>query len=485
LNLVELAGATRLAAPMQSARLPIAAALAGALSVLAACGPSVPRPLPEWEQLRAGRPGGSDAGPRDGGLAVKDAGPELADGGALGDDGGALDDSGPRDDDDAGPGGEEVPVQMRGVWITRFGYSTEADLKAVLERSAAAGFNAAFVQVRGNGDAYYNSNLEPWAARLTASPGVAGVLGRDPGWDPLAVALEHGHSLGLEVHAYMNALAGWAPADQAVPFAEGPHQHPLFTHPEWAAVTPGGTNLDAEYVYLSAANPAVVAHTAAVVADLLTHYAVDGVHLDRIRMPGSNYSHDAVATARFAAAQANDPTLTFPVFMREAVNDVVAAVFDALIATRPEAKLSAAVWGIYERFEGCTTSQGKADYHQDSIAWVQGGYMDALVPMIYWPEEPGACTDFRALTADFVQRSGDKKVWAGVHALEIRQQYTFDAGALAGRLEAALDVGAEGSVIFASTYFEQDNSRYDALLGDEAAPGPFFEATDPPGPALR
>ena len=132
---------------------------------------------------------------------------------------------------------------------------------------------------------------------------------------------------------------------------------------------------------------------------------VDGLHLDRIRMPGANYSHDDVSTALFDEAVLADPTLTFPVFMREQVNAVVEVIFDALIATRPEAQLSAAVWGIYERFPGCTTSQGLADYHQDSVAWTEQGIMDVLVPMMYWPEEEGACTDFRALTEE-------QEVWA-------------------------------------------------------------------------
>src|SRR5690606_31736409 len=137
----------------------------------------------------------------------------------------------------------------------------------------------------------------------------------------------------------------------------------------------------------------------------------------------------------------------------------------ALVSTRPEATLSAAVWGIYERLPGCSTSQGLADYHQDSLGWVEQGIMDVLVPMIYWPEEPGACTDFRVLTQGFVDDSAPNALWAGVHALEIREEYTWQPEKLGGRLRTALDVGAQGSVIFASTYFDQDATRWGALVG--------------------
>lgn len=422
------------------------AGLALATFALAACDLGVvPRPYPDWDKAR------------DAGLADQDGGAPGDDAGAPGDDAGAP---------DGGPD-EETPVEMRGLWITRFAYADQATLEGILERAAEAHFNAVFVQVRGTGDAFYASTLEPWARSLT------GALGGDPGWDPLAVAVEKGHALGLEVHAYVNALSAWPTNLGEVSEAEGDVQHPLFDHPEWTAVTTSGENEDGEYVWF-APTPEVAAHTAAVVADILARYDVDGIHLDRIRMPGPGYSHDEVSEQLFADAQQSEPALTYATFMQRQVTAVVEAVFDAVIATRPEATLSAAVWGIYERLPGCSTSQGLADYHQDSLGWVEQGIMDVLVPMIYWPEEEGACTDFRVLTQGFVDDSAPNALWAGVHALEIREGYTWQPEKLAGRLATALEVGAQGSLIFASTYFDEDQSRWEGLPweGAVAAPGP-------------
>lgn len=423
----------------------------------------VPRPYPLWDKRDAGV-SEEDAGVQ----ADDDAGqqPREEDAGAPGEDAGT---------NDAGP---EGPVEMRGLWITRFAYNNQATLEGILERAAEAGFNAVFVQVRGTGDAYYQSNLEPWARSL------AGALGRDPGWDPLAVAIAKGHALGLEVHAYVNALSAWAANLGDVEEAEGDVQHALYANPHWTAVTPSGQNEDTEYVWF-APTPEVAAHTAAVVADLLSRYDVDGVHLDRIRMAGPSYSHDDESERLYDEAKASEPGLSYGEFMQRQVTAVVEAIFDAVIETRPEVTLSAAVWGIYERLPGCSTSQGRADYHQDSMAWLEQGIMDVLVPMIYWPEEEGSCTDFRVLTQGFVEDSAPNKLWAGVHALEIREGYSWQPEKLAGRLTTALDVGAEGSVIFASTYFDDDTTRWDALVGDESEPGPWYEPMDPPGPQMR
>ena len=239
--------------------------------------------------------------------------------------------------------------ELRGVWITRFAYADQPGLEAIIDRAADAHFNAVFVQIRGNGDAYYRSSHEPWAARL------GGVLGRDPGWDPLQVAIDRAHARGLELHAYFNVFSAW-PAGDPLPVAEGDVQHPLHDHPDWLAVDSSGTSHDSEYLWFSPGNPAVRAHIVATARELLERYDVDGLHLDRIRTPGPDYSHDAVTEARFAAARDVDPSLTWADFMRAQVDATVAELDATIAEVRPHVRLSASVWGIYQPLPGCATS---------------------------------------------------------------------------------------------------------------------------------
>lgn len=358
------------------------------------------------------------------------------------------------------------PGELRGVWITRFAYSSAAQLEAIIDRAAAANFNAVFVQVRGNGDAYYQSAVEPWARNLT------GVLGRDPGWDPLQVAIDRCRQHGIEIHAYINALAGWPTGHAPVPQAEGTIQHPLHANPDWLAVDSSGDNQDGEYLWLSPGNPEVRAHTVAVVEDLLERYEVDGLHLDRIRTPGPDYSRDAVTLAAFDDAQQLDPDLEWGDFMREQVSLLVDDIHDAIDRTRPSVRHSAAVWGIYEPLPGCSTSHGYGQYYQDSLDWVARGSMDALVPMMYWPIEDGACTDWATLLDVFLDGS-DRHVWGGMHALEGGS--AFDPAAIAARIEYAREAGAQGTVVFASSYLDAEAGRWDSYVGEPSQPGPYHE----------
>jgi uncharacterized lipoprotein YddW (UPF0748 family) len=370
--------------------------------------------------------------------------------------------------DAAEPGGE-----MRGVWITRFAYASQAGLEAIIDRAAAAHMNAVFVQIRGEGDAYYRSSHEPWAKRLS------GVLGRDPGWDPLQVAIDRAHGHGMELHAYFNVFSAW-PASQPLTAAEGGVQHALYEHPEWLAVDSTGANRDGEYRWFSPGNPAVRAHVVATARDLLARYDVDGLHLDRVRTPGPDYSHDAVTQAAYDAARGADPQLSWGDFMRAQVDATVAGIYDAARAVRPRARVSAAVWGIYQVLPGCSTSQGYANYHQDSRGWLAAGTMDALVPMIYWPIEPGACTDWSELLDGFLAARAGRHVWAGMHALD---DGTWAFAQVRARIEYARTAGAQGTVVFASTYLDAAPVRWDDYVGTAPAPGPFAEPSPlPPMP---
>src|SRR5215470_13076760 len=79
------------------------------------------------------------------------------------------------------------PLQ-RAMWVTRFDYRTRDDVLQIVRDCKSAGINTILFQVRGNATAFYRSSYEPWAEQLG---------GRDPGFDPLATAIEAAHQSGL------------------------------------------------------------------------------------------------------------------------------------------------------------------------------------------------------------------------------------------------------------------------------------------------
>ena len=338
----------------------------------------------------------------------------------------------------------DIPLpdtEMRGIWVTRWSWSDADDIRSIFQDCADAGFNTIFFQVRGNFDAYYASAYEPWASRLT------GTLGGDPGWDPLQVAVEEGHARGLAVHAYINTFPLWS-GQSPPPDSQPPHAYN--EHPDWLVCDESGAPmaLNSSYVMASAGIPAVRERVAAVAKDIADHYAVDGIHLDYIRYPGSQYSHDAVSEAAFSRQ-----SLSWADWQREQVKQTVAGVSGAV-----RVPVTAAVWGIYENRWGWSgVSQGNIDYYQDSHAFTQEGLLDANIPMIYWPvtSTPGDRLDFRTLVADHVAAKGSKKLFAGTG-----NTMTYDE--LVETIRVSREEGADGVVVFDYSVYKEDLYRLKA-----------------------
>src|SRR5262245_57372931 len=93
-----------------------------------------------------------------------------------------------------------VPAQaqsdeVRGLWVLRTSLTSAKSIDAVVRTAETSGFNTLMVQVRGRGEAYYQSAIEPRATELDGQPA---------SFDPLAYAISTAHRAGLRVHAWVN-----------------------------------------------------------------------------------------------------------------------------------------------------------------------------------------------------------------------------------------------------------------------------------------
>lgn len=379
--------------------------------------------------------------------------------------------------------GQPARREVRALWISRFDLGSppiqRARLEYLINKAADAGFNVILLQVRATGDAYYTPGVEPWSYRLTSLS--TGDLGRNPGWDPLAVAIDLAHARGIELHAYLNAFSTWE-CDRGIP----PHTTP--EHPYWtlANYTPGGQGYDftwrvyakvngaptpmgststsaapcAEYIWASAGVERVHQQNLAVIRDIVTRYAVDGIHLDRVRYPGAQYSHDPET---YAAWQAAIPPVTLADWQRDHLTEWVARYRAEIKAIRPQVTFSAAVWFTYKKTAAITfpTSQGYSDYYQDSHRWLTEGDMDAIAPMIYGATFNSDITKWQVLADDHVSVQGSRQVWLGIGADQADFQQVAD------RIAYARQIGARGVAVWSAGAL--DSRGY----WDDLKAGPF------------
>ncbi len=376
----------------------------------------------------------------------------------------------------------ETMVEFRGLWVTRFDWASNAQpskIDEIVADADAAGFNAIFFQIRGEADAYYDSDIEPWGRLLT------GNFGQDPGWDPLAYMVQKAHERGIQVHAYLNVYPIWLGCDTPPDGTSPRHLYYLLRDHhltengklrglQWDKNSnvicnpPPASN----YQRATPASGFFDDHVLAVASELVANYDIDGLHLDHIRYGGRSTSCDPVSQEASGVPCFTTPPNNYSSYedwQRAQVNGTVSKFYDQIISKNPDLWLSAAVWPIYIDYWGWNGSQGYYDYYQDSKAWLAGKYIDSISPMIY----PGtfSCpyngfwtfSRWQTLVQDYQNSSAGRFIVPGIGT----RYCTFDE--IEARINAARSIGTAGHALF--SYGGLKNNQY----FDDLAAGPYAQ----------
>ncbi len=356
------------------------------------------------------------------------------------------------------------------MWLSRFDYCTVPDfdqdlirayIANTIQAAAEANINMVFFQVRGSGDAYYASDLEPWGPLLT------GNLGGDPGWDPLEYAIDEAHANGLELHAWLNTFPAWRgvePPPETVPMS------PLLQHPDWVITDSTGQPLPLTegYTNFSPGIPEVHNHIIAVALDIAARYEVDGIHFDYIRYPEwanvERYSRDSISVARFNSVQGNSARLDWDDWQREQVTAFITSAYNSLTSLKPELKISAAVIGSYVK-------AGWNAYnvvYQDPRRWSELGKIDFIAPMIYWarnsPSQP-----FTTRAVEWQEHYLlDRYSFAGIGSYRYVDSDKYTWAEVEGQINDLRKHGMKGMVFFSSRSLE--NHWRDLVTGQFVYP---------------
>ena len=342
----------------------------------------------------------------------------------------------------------------RAVWVSylewqQVDFSTpetfSGDIAVILDNIRDLGATVVLAQVRPFGDALYPSSYYPFSHLCT------GQLGRDPGYDPLALLVQAAHDRGLALEAWVNPYriqAGLTPALCGT--------SPAKLHPDWVKYTDTGA-------YLDPANTAVRQYIADAVGELCANYDVDGIHFDDYFYPTTDPAFDAADYAASGTALTRDD------WRRENVNALVELCHAT--ARRYGVRFGVAPVGDPE--------QNYALQYSDAARWLRQGTVDYLMPQLYWGQEyvkDGDTSHSLARLAGAwaaLPRAAGVRLYAGLGAYRIGAGDGSDAGsewvsgrALADQLNLLDRLGVQGAGLYryASLF---DASDYAGLAAAE------------------
>ena len=268
--------------------------------------------------------------------------------------------------------------EMRAAWVSSVynldwpktknnASNQKKELTQLMDKLKSCGINTIIFQIRPESDALYKSSINPWSKYLT------GTQGKNPGYDPLAFAVQEAHKRGMEIHAWLNPYRVTSSGTDLNSLVSS---HPARKNPSWVIKYNNK-------MYYDPGNPEVVNYLVKTVKEVVDNYKVDGVHFDDYFYPSSKFPDDA-SYKKYGKGQNKDN------WRRENVNTLLRKV-KAVVNTRSGCEFGVSPFGIWRNKSSCPDGsetsgmQSYSNMYADSRTWIRKGYVDYIVPQIYWP----------------------------------------------------------------------------------------------------
>lgn len=291
---------------------------------------------------------------------------------------------------------EEQKREMRAAWlatVSNIDWPSERGTSAsviarqkqtlidYLDGFANTNMNAVCIQVRSMCDAMYQSSYEPWSSYLTGSRGT------NPGWDPLAFAVEECHKRGIECHAWVNpyryANGGpntWGTAQDQALINSGI----LLTYTNSSGTTT---------TVLNPGLPASRERIVNVCREMIENYDIDGIIFDDYFYPSGIPTNSSAAD--YQLWRNSGTTLSFANWRRAQVNQMVADVYNMVQLVKPQVRFAIGPAGVAGTASTSASQHGVnpcptgsdwqySSLFSDPLAWLEEGTIDYISPQLYW-----------------------------------------------------------------------------------------------------
>ncbi|WP_158514763.1 glycoside hydrolase family 10 protein [Gemmatimonas phototrophica] len=386
-----------------------------------------------------------------------------------------------------------IAREFRGMWIatvanidwpSRTGLTPaqqQAELGLLLDVAQQTGLNAVVLQVRAAGDAIYPSSLEPWSRIFN------GTQGANPGYDPLAFAVQQARLRGIELHAWFN------------PFRAGNLRDTLTLAPQHLAVRRPDLVRKCGQLWFDPGEQAVQDHAIAVMRDVVTRYDVDAVHIDDFFYPYPDTCTNFPDSVTFRRYQQGGGALSLGDWRRDNVNRFVERMYTEVHDASPMARVGVSPFGIWRPGNpaGIVGLDAYTSIYADSRKWLQSGWVDYFAPQLYW-SIASTGQSFPALLGWWAQQNTQRRhLWPGLASYRINTDPgPFSSAEIPSQVAlireaAAVAGGATGSILYNGSSVRTNRGGFASTLAGGLYAGgaippatTWLDATAPATPSL-
>jgi len=308
--------------------------------------------------------------------------------------------------------------EFRGAWIHVIGQDQYAAMQPnemktyfikMLDSLKACHINALIFQVRPTADAFYDSNMEPWSKYLTGTQGKA----PSGNFDPMKFLIEEAHKRNMEFHAWLNPYRVTASeSDVLCP------EHIYYQHPE-RFIKYG------KQIFFDPGISENRKYICAIIKDIVSRYDVDAIPFDDYFYPypisGERFKDDD-SFNRYAYKQGFE-SYQLDDWRRNNVNQLIEEIKHTIVMTKPWVRFGISPFGIYRNKKSTPDGSGSNtnglqnydDLYADVLLWAKKGWIDYIIPQVYW-EIGNSAADYDTLIRWWSKQKTNTQLYIGQDA---------------------------------------------------------------------
>ncbi len=284
---------------------------------------------------------------------------------------------------------QQPKTEFRGVWVAtvvnidwpKDGNDAvdkkKADYLKILDFYKDLNFNAAIVQIRTAGDAFYDSEYAPWSRFLTGKEG----KGPNSENNLLKWMIDEAHHRGMEFHAWLNPYR--ATFDLKTDILSPMHDFNL--HPEWMI------KYGKKYYY-NPGLPEVRQRLVDIMLEVTSNYDIDALHFDDYFYPYKIKAEIFQDSLTYAYHALQNQSLED--WRRSNIDSLVMNIHKTIKSKKPWVQFGISPFGVWKNNstdpKGSDTRAGQTTYedlYADPLTWMEKGWIDYIVPQVYWSME--------------------------------------------------------------------------------------------------
>ena len=298
--------------------------------------------------------------------------------------------------------------EHKALWVTPWDMTSEEKIDEVVTNAREWGITDLLVEVRYRGDALYIPNKKN---KLFANPEPVSYILKNQDIDPLDLFISKAKMKNIKVHAWVTVLVVTPKTLNDIC-----QSHIYFQNPDWMTYDSLEKRIQHsqfEGAYLDPGLSEVRDYLVNVFADIVANYNIDGLHLDYIRYPGTDYGYNPVSIKRYNDLTRIIGNLDFNEWKEKQISSLVSQINQKTKSIKPNLILSAAVISDID--------QARGRYAQNWFDWLNQNIIDKVYLMAYQADDYAFNTVMNKIPERFNQ-----KIVVGLRAWSDNNSYSVD-----------------------------------------------------------